>query len=297
MRVARAAVVGKGAAVALQGRGARDNRRQRTWEAGIRLRWRAWAANLVKATRGEEDSATATHAWIQRQRHAWVAGAHPPRVAHGCLPRHHGGGSRLPDRLLGSDGGILPTMMTTTTTSNLIPMTVCKNRRFSHLAIGRVFGHMRKCVLAACKNSFSSSADKPWIGQWLIHGNGKAPSTEKTRSKTPSPSSSSHGPNRGEKRRGKARLAWWSTGRRRYRFSVLVGPRGAAGEEGVARRRRLIRVSGGCGRGEHVMWEMLSRTSTARAARRAAGAATGRKHSRFRQPRLWTESIWLCGGL
>ncbi|EEE57422.1 hypothetical protein OsJ_07619 [Oryza sativa Japonica Group] len=61
MRVARAAVVGKGAAVALQGRGARDNRRQRTWEAGIQRRWHAWAANMVKATRGEEDSATATH--------------------------------------------------------------------------------------------------------------------------------------------------------------------------------------------------------------------------------------------
>uniref|UniRef100_A0A0E0GA22 Uncharacterized protein n=1 Tax=Oryza nivara TaxID=4536 RepID=A0A0E0GA22_ORYNI len=49
----------------------------------------------------------------------------------------------------------------------------------------------------------------------------------------------------------------------------------------VRRREGVLvgwrRLSGGCGRGEHVMWEMLSRTSTARAARRAAGAATGQE--------------------
>uniref|UniRef100_A0A0D3FF76 Uncharacterized protein n=2 Tax=Oryza TaxID=4527 RepID=A0A0D3FF76_9ORYZ len=44
-----------------------------------------------------------------------------------------------------------------------------------------------------------------------------------------------------------------------------------------------------------VMWEMLSRTSTVGAgAGRAAPPA--RRHSRFRQPRPWTESICLCAG-
>jgi hypothetical protein len=72
------------------------------------------------ARRGGFGDGDTRELWIQRQRHAWVAGAYPPRIAHGCLPRHHGGGSRLLDRLLGSDGGILPTTMTTTTTSNLM---------------------------------------------------------------------------------------------------------------------------------------------------------------------------------
>lgn len=43
---------------------------------------------------------------------------YPPRAARGRLPRRHGGESRLPDQILGEDGGILPATMTTTTASN-----------------------------------------------------------------------------------------------------------------------------------------------------------------------------------
>nr|BAD26483.1 hypothetical protein [Oryza sativa Japonica Group] len=242
------------------------------------------------------------------------------------------------------------------------PMTVCKNRRFSHLAIGRVFGHMRKCVLAACKNSFSSSADKPWIGQWLIHGNGKAsfhvarpniisrhengkrlicascdPLTDwgtlkdyglccetledrvfarghcKNMTQSPLIGNGGNEPAvRGEDEvedtlavivvaRGWDDRCWSSGGEeqgiadgrdgggamKRIWDAEMTRPQSRGeearqgeagvvvdGEETISIQRT---VSGGCGRGEHVMWEMLSRTSTARAARRAAGATTGQE--------------------